>query len=334
MNMLKLLYLLFILLFSTSILANKIPATESKATLDFIDKMVKKHNFDRDKLMSIFSKINLTIVSKKNKGKKTKKSKSISWKTYRSLFITDKRIKNGVKFWHNNANVLKYAEKEYNIPIPIIVAILGVETDYGDKKGDHPTLQTLSKFAFGNYRRRNFYKKELEEFLLMSRENNIPPLSVKGSHAGAMGYPQFISSSYRYYAVDLNMDNKIDLFSNPVDAIGSIANYLDKHNWLDNGKIAEPISLTIEQLKYAKKSTNKPKKPAKYWRNKGFNINKNIEDKTKLSFIKLNNRNTYETWLSFWNFYVLTRYNHDNRYAMVVYQLSEKIKQQFINKTK
>ena len=323
---------LSLLLLSSTISAKTLPATQFKSTQNFINKMVKEHRFIKNELMLIFSKIELTIADKskeKIKKKKKPKSKPMAWDKYKSLFLTQARIQNGVKFWNDNLDTLKRAETTYNVPIEIIVAILGIETSYGHNKGTHPTLETLVKRAFGNYRRRNFYRKELESFLLMSRENAIPPLAIKGSYAGAMGYPQFIASSYRHYAVDFNQDGKIDLFSDPIDAIGSIANYFDKHQWHDFGEIARPISLSSTHLKYAKRSTNKPKKNTQYWRNKGLSIDPDIPNKTKLAFIRLPQQKIDETWLTFWNFYVLTRYNHDNRYAMAAYQLSKKIKQQF-----
>lgn len=323
---------LSLLLLSSTISAKTLPATQFKSTQNFINKMVKEHRFNKNELMLIFSKIELTIADKskeKIKKKKKPKSKPMAWDKYKGLFLTQTRIQNGVKFWNDNLDTLKRAETTYNVPIEIIVAILGIETSYGHNKGTHPTFETLVKRAFGNYRRRNFYKKELESFLLMSRENAIPVLAIKGSYAGAMGYPQFIASSYRHYAVDFNQDGKIDLFSDPIDAIGSIANYFDKHQWHDFGEIARPISLSSTHLKYAKRSTNKPKKNTQYWRNKGLSIDPDIPNKTKLAFIRLPQQKIDETWLTFWNFYVLTRYNHDNRYAMAAYQLSEKIKQQF-----
>ena len=329
--MLRLLALSLLLLTST-ISAKTLPATQFKSTQNFINKMVKEHRFNKNELMLIFSKIELTIADKSKKKikiKKKPKSKPMAWDKYKGLFLTQTRIQNGVQFWNDNLDTLKRAETTYNVPIEIIVAILGIETSYGHNKGTHPTLETLVKRAFGNYRRRNFYKKELESFLLMSRENAIPPLAIKGSYAGAMGYPQFIASSYRHYAIDFNQDGKIDLFSDPIDAIGSIANYFDKHQWHDFGEIARPISLSSAHLKYAKRSTNKPKKNTQYWRNKGLSIDPDIPNKTKLAFIRLPQQKIDETWLTFWNFYVLTRYNHDNRYAMAAYQLSKKIKQQF-----
>ncbi len=327
--MLKILVLSALLL-SPIVSAKTLPATHFKSTQNFIQKMVKEHQFDKNELLFIFSKIKLTIAKKGGKNKtKAPKKKTMTWDKYKSLFITDERIADGLQFWQDNLTTLNRAESTYNVPSEVIVAILGIETNYGNKKGEHPTLETLTKRAFGNYRRRNFYKKELESFLLMSRENAIPPLTIKGSYAGAMGYPQFIASSYRHYAVDFNQDGKIDLFSDPVDAIGSIANYFDKHQWHDFGEIARPITLSNTHSKHATRSTSKPKQNAQYWRNKGLNIDSNIHNKTKLAFIRLPQQKIDDTWLTFWNFYVLTRYNHDNRYAMAAYQLSTKIRQQF-----
>ncbi len=329
--MLRILLITF-LLFSSIVNAKTLSATQFKSVHNFIDKIVKKHNFNKDELILIFSQIQLKVPEKRKPGTKSKPKpprKPMTWDKYKGLFLTDERIKNGVEFWQDNLATINRAQKKYNIPAEIIVAILGIETSYGSKKGTHPTLETLAKRAFGNYRRRSFYKNELESFLLMARENTLPPLSIKGSYAGAMGYPQFISSSYRHYAVDFNLDGKVDLFSDPIDAIGSIANYFDKHQWHDFGEIARPISLTNQHIKYAKRSTNKPKKNAKYWRNKGLKIDLDINNKTKLAFISLPQDGANETWLTFWNFYVLTRYNHDNRYAMAAYQLSKQLKQSF-----
>ncbi|SMN14273.1 Membrane-bound lytic murein transglycosylase B precursor [uncultured Candidatus Thioglobus sp.] len=326
---------LILMLNSYSSLDKKtLPATDFKITQNFIEKMVKKHNFDKNELRSIFSTIRFVVVDKFAKKKQVKKTKRVKkppmpWNKYKGLFITDNRIKDGIKFWQDNFKILKRAEQTYHVPAEIIVAILGIETNYGNNKGTNPTFKTLVKRAFGNYRRRNFYKKELESFLLMTRENAIAPLSVQGSYAGAMGFPQFIASSYRHYAVDFNQDGKIDLFSNPIDAIGSIANYFDKHQWHDFGEIARPISLKTKHLKHARRANSKPKKNAKHWRNQGFDIDVDIAHATKLAFIRLPQKIIDETWLTFWNFYVLTRYNHDNRYAMAAYQLSTKLKQKF-----
>jgi membrane-bound lytic murein transglycosylase B len=328
--------LLFI--FVTNINAETLPSTEFKVVKEFINNMADKHNFNKRELITIFSQIRLQVpviksASKEPKKEKkiVKKSKPMTWNKYRSLFVNKQRIEDGVIFWEKYHKTINDAETKYSIPSEVIVAILGVETNYGKTKGKYPTLEALTKRAFGNYRRKNFYKNELESFLLMVRDNLIPPLSIKGSYAGAMGYPQFISSSYRHYAVDFNLDGKIDLFSNPIDSIGSIANYFHKHYWQKGALIATKVNLDEKHMVLAKKTTNKPVQTAKTWREKGLNIDDNIANETKIAYILLENEDesNNETWATFWNFYVVTRYNHDNRYAMAVFQLANKIKQKF-----
>ncbi len=323
----------FAVLISLQVSAKIVPVTQLKSMQNFINKMVEKHDFEKAELNIIFSSVKLEIIDKpvKKTDKQIKRIKKppMPWDKYKSVFITKKRIENGVRFWQDNLETLKSAEKIYRVPAEIIVAIVGIETNYGKIQGEHSILTTLTKRAFGNYRRHAFYKKELEHFLLMARENSIAPLSVKGSYAGAMGIPQFIASSYRNYAIDFDKDGKVNLFSSLIDTIGSIAYYFDKHQWHDNGEIARPISLDAKHLKYAKRANSKPKKNAEHWRNLGFDIDSDIDDKTKLAFIRLPQSTDDETWLTFWNFYVITRYNHDNRYAMAIYQLSEKLKQAY-----
>ncbi len=319
--------ILFLLLSTVTFAKKNITATKLPEVENFIIYMVDKYKFDKNKLTTIFDNINLTIYEKSDKRPK-KIRKKISWQQYKKIFLTDYRIKNGAIFMQKNLNILQRAEDKFNIDKAIIVAILGIETNYGLKTGNYPTLSTLTKLAFGNNRRKKFYKKELEHFFLLTKNNVLDRLNVAGSYAGAIGYAQFIPSSYRYYAVDFDNNNKIDLF-NVTDAIGSIANYLSKHKWQKNGKIV--IKTTKENLKFAKSSINKPKKIAKYFRNKNVKIDKSIKDKTKLAFIKLGIKNKEQVWLSFWNFYVITRYNHNNMYAMTVVKLAKKIKQQYEN---
>lgn len=322
-------FLLIIGLFAGVINAKTLPATSFSVVNNFIDEMVKKHNFDKQELHILFSKVELKVREKPkprtSKKPKKKPKKPITWDKYRSLFITDARVRGGVIFWRDNFATLKRAEQKYKVPAQIIVAILGIETNYGNKKGEHPTLQTLSKYAFGNYRRHRFYRKELISFLLLVRENNISPLSIKGSWAGALGYPQFISSSYRHYAVDFDGDKKADLLNSKADAIGSIANYLSKHRWRKNGDFISPAS--IKAAKYAKTRPNRPRKTANYWRQKNINLADNISPKTKVAFIKMVENNKLKVWATFQNFYAITRYNHENKYAMVAYRLSELLRQ-------
>ena len=319
-----------ILIFPSLIFAEIVKGNELRFTQEFIKEMVNKHQFKANELNFIFGQISLEILPAVEKTALPKRKKKImSWDKYKSLFITDERIKSGVTFWKQNIKLLEKAEKKFNIPSEIIVAILGIETNYGKNQGEHPTLETLLIKASGNNRRKKFYKKELESFLLLVRDNNIPPLSVKGSHAGALGMSQFISSSYRHYAVDFDEDEKIDLFSSNADAIGSIANYFDKHQWHDGGELSYPIKLEPKHFRHVKSSTNKPIKTAQYWKSKGIPISKKINESTKVALIKLPQDNHIDMRQTLWNFYVLTRYNHDNRYAMTAQLLSEHIKKEF-----
>ncbi len=330
--------LIFSIFFSINVEANRLPSTNFKSVQEFINRMVKEHNFSRKELVTIFSQVSLRVPAIKDTTKEikkqkkvTKKKKPMPWNQYRELFVNTERIDNGVEFWKKYHKNINEAENKYSVPAEIIVAILGIETNYGKTKGKHPTFESLTVRAFGNYRRSKFYKDELESFLLMVRENVLPPLAIKGSYAGAMGYPQFISSSYRNYAIDFNGDGKVDLFSNPIDSIGSIANYIAKHYWVKNGDIAKQTEIDNENKDLAKSYINKPTITAKLWKEKGIDISPTIKDDTKVSFILLKHEETIkdERWLTFWNFYVLTRYNHDNRYAMAAFQLAEKLKQRF-----
>jgi membrane-bound lytic murein transglycosylase B len=331
MSLKNIFYLILFCSFSLSALEKRttINAIEIDKTNYFIDYMVEKHNFNFDKLYALFSNIQLPIkketVVKKPKvvAIRTTNRPLRTWDKYSKIFLTEQRIDEGVEFWKKYQKELTRAEKEFNIPAEIIIAILGIETNYGKQKGNHPVLKTLSNFAFNGTHRVDFYKKELEFFLLLMRQNKADPLKANGSYAGAMGYPQFISTSIHHYAVDFNSDNKIDLISNPIDAIGSIANYFNKHFWQKGALIAEPIK---KQKALLKIDEYKPIKPT-------LNAAKRIEyikiaPKTKVALINLQ-QEKYADWLTYWNFYVLTRYNHDNRYAMVTFKLSEAIKQQY-----
>jgi membrane-bound lytic murein transglycosylase B len=325
-------FITLLLFINTTVFAEILPSTHFKSVQNFINEMVQTHSFNKSELQFIFSKTKLKKVDKsqqKNELSDTQTSEEMSWEKYRSIFITEGRINRGVVFWQNNKQVLLKAERTYGVPSEIIVAILGIETYYGKIQGKYPTLKTLIGKAFGTSSRRSFYRGELESFLLLARENTLPLLAIKGSSAGALGYAQFIPSSYRYYAVDFDNDFRVDLFNNTQDAIGSIANYLAKHNWQKDGKTVEIVELDEAQQSLTQTKITKPTQSAQYWREQGLNISSTISDVAKLALIRMRGDQSKQTWLTFWNFYAITRYNHDNRYAMTVHQLSERLKQAF-----
>ena len=226
-----------------------------------------------------------------------------TWDRYKKLFIEDKRIKNGKNFIQNNINTLEKAEAEFGVPKEIIVAIMGIETRYGRIMGNYRVIDSLTTLGFDYPRRSKFFKDELIKYFLLTRENNLDIFSVKGSYAGAMGYGQFISSSYRAYAVDFDGDGYVDLFNSIEDSIGSIANYLKVHGWVRNGKIVTKSSLNNVRDIYKPHVSLSKFIP--------LSFNENGED---IYFIGDD------------NFVAITKYNRSHFYAMAVYYLSEEFK--------
>lgn len=182
------------------------------------------------------------------------------WKDYRPMFITDARIARGVDFWRQHEAVLARAEQEYGVPAQYIVAIIGVETFFGRNTGNYRVIDALSTLGFDYPPRAEFFRKELREFLLLAREEQLDPLTLKGSYAGAMGLPQFMPSSFRNFAVDFDGDGHINIWNNPDDAIGSVASYFKRHGWVpgegvvsrawvDGGRADEGLTTGIEPVK-------------------------------------------------------------------------------------
>ncbi len=289
---------------------------------NFIDGLVNKHDFNRDKLNKVFADVTLDpkIIERMKRPYEAK-----PWFQYQPIFVTQTRIKEGVEFYKENIELLKRAEKKYGVPAEIITAIIGVESRYGRHKGDFRVLDSLSTLGFDYPRRSRFFLKELEEFLLLSHEESFISNEIVGSYAGAMGKPQFISSSYRHYAVDFDGDNVRDLMNSTADAIGSVANYLKRHNWQRGQEIAvRTNSLSNSPAKTGK--LRKPKTSIKQWREKGYLTDAKLSDKQSAILISLENKEESEHWLGLQNFYAITRYNHSELYAMAVFQLSEKIR--------
>ena len=290
---------------------------------EFIDQMVKKHKFDRDSLVRTFKKVktNPKIIEYI-----TRPAEAKPWYQYRPIFLKEDRIRGGVKFWRQNAKHLQRAYEEYGVPPEIIVAIIGVETKYGKYKGKFPVMNALTTLGFDYPKRSKFFKKELEEFLLLAREEKADPMSIKGSYAGAMGKPQFISSSYRRYAVDFDGDGKRDILNSTVDAIGSVANYFAQHKWFKDEPVTTRAKVNGKNYQKIVKKGIKPKTPLKDVLNSGVSIKQKQSPTLKTALIELELKKGHEHWVAFNNFYVITRYNHSELYAMAAYQLSQEIK--------
>ena len=295
----------------------------------FINKMVATHQFDKQELTSLFSK-----VEPKNsivKAISRPAEKSIPWHKYRKIFLKDKQINGGVQFWQQHAEALNAAENKYGIPAKIIVAILGVETRYGGNVGSYRVIDALSTLAFKYPPRSKFFTSELEHFLLLTREENMSQLSPLGSYAGAMGLGQFMPSSYREYAVDFDEDGQRDIWTNPTDAIGSIANYLKRHGWVEGKSIAHRTRFSGDVPTALVKKGYKPSFTRANLREKGVSLTTLPEGQDKIALISLTQQQGEEYWLVRKNFYAITRYNHSRMYAMAVTQLAKEIQAKYMS---
>lgn len=291
---------------------------------EYIEQLVKKYDFDREKLQHLFCTVtfNEEVVTKLNKPAESK-----PWYVYEALLITPERIDKGVAYWNAHEQVLANAEKTYGVPASIIIAIIGVETKYGENKGNYSVFNTLATLGFDHGRREKFFRSELTEFLLLSRENQFRPLQLKGSYAGAVGLPQFMPSSYRNYAVDFDSDGFIDLFENNADAIGSIGNYLKKHGWKTGEQIA--IAAQVEGGGDPAALVKKGLKPSITLSELAANGITPVSPipSDKAAVIQLEEKTGPAYWIGLQNFYVISTYNKSELYVMAVTELASKIRE-------
>jgi membrane-bound lytic murein transglycosylase B len=290
----------------------------------FIQEMEKRHQFDRKELEALFEQAKkrddiLEAISRP--AEKTK-----PWYEYRDIFLKPKRIDGGVSFWKENEDILKRAEQAYGVDAAIIVAIIGVETRYGANIGAYRVIDSLSTLAFEYPPRSKFFRSELEQFLILAQEEDVDVAKVKGSYAGAMGYGQFIPSSYRAYAVDFSEDGKRDLWGNLDDIIGSVANYFHRHGWERDEPVASKVNSGSPVASSQVSENVKPgKKTAGDFAKAGISTDPSLPVDQAVALLEFAQRNGPEYWLTTRNFYVITRYNRSPLYAMAVYQLSKAI---------
>ena len=213
----------------------------------------------------------------------------LTWGKYRKIFLGEERIQQGVEFWAEYEADLTRAEQEYGVPPSVIVSILGVETKFGRIKGKHKVLDSLSSLVVGFPRRSAFFAKELKQFLILTRENEMDATAILGSYAGAVGYPQFISSSYRNYAVDFSGDGVTDLIDQPVDAIGSVANYFVKNGWKPGEPVtSKPHHTVPDAISEIANRKRKTQFTAADLRTKGAKIHTGVDDQEALNVLMLN----------------------------------------------
>jgi len=307
-------------LFSVSCTAA--PLNQRPEVNAFIDQMVKKHGFSYADLSALFAEVKI-----KNRIIQAMKrpAESKPWHAYRKIFITDRHINGGVNFWRSNESILSKLNQQYAVPAEILVAIIGVETRYGTNTGSHRVIDALSTLAFDYPKRSKFFLSELEQFLILCREENMDPMTPTGSYAGAMGLPQFMPSSFRHYATDFDGDGRRDIWRNQADVMASVANYFVRHGWKQGGAITFPIRIgNIRPVKLLTKGL-KPDSTVRKMEAQGLSLPKNLSPDTETKLLKLDNEYGPSYWVTLHNFYVITRYNHSSLYAMAVYQLSQEI---------
>ncbi len=254
--------------------------------------------------------------------------KSLNWGQYRHIFLEPKRLQQGIEFWREYETVIDNVAKKYQVAPEIIVAIIGVETRYGRLTGSYRVLDALLTLGFDYPKRGKFFRGQLEQFLLLTQEQGLSPLELKGSYAGAMGYGQFIPGSYRAYAADYEGDGVIDIWNNPADAIASVANYFAKHRWSYGDLVAVPLSPQNDKAKVKPLVSNsvKPKTSVASLRKSGLIISRQISDEEKVALLAYETSDGMEYWLAFDNFYSITRYNRSQLYAMAAFQFSQLLK--------
>lgn len=292
----------------------------SPAVDQFIAEMVRDQGFAAPQLKALFAQVErkqpiLDAISRPAERVKP-------WKEYRPIFLTEARINRGVEFWKQHAEALARAEREYGVPAQVIVAIIGVETFFGRNTGNWRVIDALATLGFDYPPRADFFRKELREFLLLTREQRVDPLGVTGSYAGAMGMPQFMPSSFRAYAVDFDHDGHIDIWNDPDDAIGSVASYFQRHGWVAGDPVATRARVAGTRFADGLTQGLEPVKSVGDLRQLGWTPLDAVDDRYAVTAFRLEGEQGDEFWMGLPNFYVITRYNRSVMYALAVHQLS------------
>lgn len=294
----------------------------------FIDEMVKQHGFKREEIQQWLSRAERQQSVLDAIARPAEKAKP--WKDYRKLFVTNDRIQQGVAFWRDHAAALARAERTTGVPAAIIVSIIGVETRYGRNTGNYRVLDALTTLGFDYPPRAEFFRTQLVEFFLMAREQKMTPDRVMGSYAGAMGFGQFMPSSYRKYAVDFDGDGEADIVNNIDDAIGSVGNYLKGYGWQRGGAIVVKAQVREPLPDGVLREVLEPLTTLAEYKSKAIFSLTPLPDTTKAALFMLEGESGNEYWLALNNFYMITRYNRSQMYSMAVVQLSDEISAQWL----
>jgi len=281
----------------------------------------RNNGFDTRQLHQVFARVQLrqNVIEAMQRPYEAR-----PWHEYRQLFLTPESIANGAEFLRRYRTDLARAEQQFGVPAPIIVAILGIETRYGSRTGSIPVMDSLTTLVLQYPRRSKYFMGELRHFLLLTRDESLDPLAIKGSYAGAMGIPQFLASSYRHYAIDFDGDGRRDLINQYPDAIGSVANYLKENRWRRGDPVIAAIDpdpgTALDNYVSTKLRTTTT---ADKLRRAGIDLGKEITDGARIGLLRLEEQNGSIWRVAFENFYVITRYNQSVNYAMAVVELGD-----------
>lgn len=288
-----------------------------------VEELVAERGMERDSLLALLSEARRQESILEAIARPAEKVKP--WHEYREIFLTERREREGRAFMQAHRQTLARAEAETGVPAELIAAIIGVETYYGRITGSYRVIDALATLAFDYPRRSAFFSKELKHFLILTAEQDVDPLSLKGSYAGAMGYGQFMPSSYRSYAVDFDGDGHTDIWNNPVDAIGSVANYFKAHGWRPGEAVVVPAAVTDAAPEAWFNAGLVPERIIAEFAKVGIRPRQAVDPDAKATAMKFELEDGYEYWLGLHNFYVITRYNHSAMYAMSVHQLAQRL---------
>ncbi|ABM61786.1 lytic murein transglycosylase B [Halorhodospira halophila] len=308
------------LLCGSALLATATASTEPER---FADEVAERHDLDAGHLRTVLA---AAEHDERVLERIASPAEGLPWHDYREIFLTEERLEAGLGYWAEHQDLLAEIHDEHRVPEPVILAILGVESYYGTRRGDHRVLDALTTLGFSDHPRAGFFRDELEAFLLLSAENEWDATEPTGSYAGALGKPQFIPSSYRAYAVDQDGDGRRDLLDNPADAAGSAAHYLARHGWEPDAPVARAVEAEGSAWRDALAATDRPVAPRQSvdeLAGLGVEVPDELDGDTPAALIELEGEDGTELWLTLQNFYVLTRYNHSALYAMAVHQLAE-----------
>lgn len=288
----------------------------------FIAEMSRKHGFSTAELSSVFGQVNLHegILAAMGKPFEAK-----PWYAYKKLFLTDARVQGGIEFKQRNAQALADAERKYGVAPAIITAIIGVESSYGKRPGNYRVIDALATLGFGYPRRADYFRGELEQFLLLCRDEGMNPLTPVGSYAGAMGIPQFMPSSYRRLAADGDGDGRRDIWNNPADAIASVARYFAASGWKTGEPIAVPAKADGVDVSGLTSKSLKPDHAVAQFLSLGIVPDEPVNGPSRAALVQLQEEGGPAYWLGFHNLHVITRYNHSPLYAVAAYELSKRV---------